>query len=210
MAIIIYKHTTAWCFFNIKYSIDIRVRQKYFSWNHVRGTGKEIFMGIELRKLAVTDGIDIYEMLQELPADENGFINRAAGMSFDEYKNWLEGKVQESEQAGIVDGWKVPSTTFWLFEDGRPVGYGNLRHFLTDRLLEQGGNIGYSIRPSDRNRGLGKTLLSLLVKEGRKLGIDKLLLTINRQNTPSLHVALANGGKIEKTTAERNHVWIEL
>lgn len=165
-------------------------------------------MGIELRKVAITDGIDIYEMLQELPADENGFINRAAGMRFDEYKEWLKGKVQESEQTGIVDGWKVPQTTFWLFEDGRPVGCGNLRHFLTEKLLEQGGNIGYSIRPSDRNRGLGKVLLSLLIDESRKTGIDKLLLTIRNENTPSLHVALANGGKIEKTTEERSYVWI--
>lgn len=167
-------------------------------------------MGIELRRLAVTDGTDIYEMLQELPADENGFINRAAGMRFDEYQEWLKGKVQESEQIGLVDGWKVPSTTFWLIEDGRPVGCGNLRHFLTDKLLEQGGNIGYSIRPSDRNRGLGKTLLSLLIKEGRKMHMDKLLITIHNQNAPSLHVALANGGKVEKTTGERTYVWIEL
>ncbi len=167
-------------------------------------------MGIELRALAVTDGIDIYEMLQELPADENGYINRAAGMSFDEYKEWLKGKVQEAEQTGIIDGWKVPSTTFWLFEDGRPVGCGNLRHFLTDKLLEQGGHIGYSIRPSDRNRGLGKTLLSLLIEESRKKGIDKLLLTIHSQNTPSLHVALANGGKIEKANEERSYIWIVL
>lgn len=165
-------------------------------------------MGIELKKVAVTDGTDIYEMLQELPADENGFINRAAGMRFDEYKEWIKGKVQESEQTGIVDGWKVPQTTFWLFEDGRPVGCGNLRHFLTEKLLEQGGNIGYSIRPSDRNRGLGKVLLSLLIDESRKIGIDKLLLTIHNENTPSLHVALANGGKIEKTTEERSYVWI--
>lgn len=167
-------------------------------------------MGIELRKVAVTDDMDIYEMLQELPADENGFINRAAGMHFDEYKEWLKGKVREAEQTGIVDGWKVPQTTFWLFEDGRPVGCGNLRHFLTEKLLEQGGNIGYSIRPSDRNRGLGKVLLSLLIEESRKIGIDKLLLTIHNENTPSLHVALANGGKIEKTTKERNYVWITL
>ncbi|MDE6219108.1 MAG: GNAT family N-acetyltransferase, partial [Lachnospiraceae bacterium] len=74
-------------------------------------------MGIELRKLAATDGTDIYEMLQELPADENGFVNRAAGMRFDEYQEWLQYKVQESEQVGLVDGWKVPSTTFWLLED---------------------------------------------------------------------------------------------
>ena len=167
-------------------------------------------MGIELRKAAVTDGMDIYEMLQELPADENGFINQAAGMRFHEYKEWLKGKVQNAEQTGIVDGWKVPATTFWLFEDGRPVGCGSVRHFLTDKLLEQGGNIGYSIRPSDRNRGLGKVLLSLLIDESRKMGIDRLLLTIQNGNLPSLHVALANGGKIEKTTEERSYVWITL
>ena len=167
-------------------------------------------MGIELRKAAVTDGMDIYEMLQELPADENGFINRAACMRFDEYKEWLKDKVQNAEQTGIVDGWKVPATTFWLYEDGRPVGCGSVRHFLTDKLLEQGGNIGYSIRPSDRNRGLGKVLLSLLINESGKMGIDRLLLTIQNGNLPSLHVALANGGKIEKTTEERSYVWITL
>ena len=95
-------------------------------------------MGIELRKAAVTDGMDIYEMLQELPANENGFINSAAGMQFEEYKEWLKGKVLAAEQIGIVDGWKVPQSTFWLFEDSRPVGYGNLRHFLTEKLLEYG------------------------------------------------------------------------
>ena len=149
-------------------------------------------------------------MLQELPADENGYINRVAGMSFGEYKEWLKGRVKNAEQVGIVDGWKVPQTTYWLFEDGRPVGSGNLRHLLTDKLMEQGGHIGYSIRPSDRNRGLGKTLLALLIEEGRKIGINRLLLTIHNQNTPSVHVALANGGKIEKTTEERCYVWIEL
>jgi predicted acetyltransferase len=171
---------------------------------------EEITMGIELRKAAVTDGMDIYEMLQELPANENGFINSAAGMQFEEYKEWLKGKVLAAEQIGIVDGWKVPQSTFWLFEDSRPVGYGNLRHFLTEKLLEQGGNIGYSIRPSDRNRGLGKILLSLLIKESKKMGMDRLLITVNSQNTPSLHVALANGGKVERATAERNYVWITL
>ena len=81
---------------------------------------------------------------------------------------------------------------------------------MTEKLLEQGGNIGYSIRPSDRNRGLGKILLSLLIKESKKMGMDRLLITVNSQNTPSLHVALANGGKVERATAERNYVWITL
>ncbi len=69
-------------------------------------------MCLEIRKLSIDDGHDIYEMLQELPADENGFIN--------------------------------------------PV-----------------------------------------------------LLTIRNHNAPSIHVALANGGKIEKITADKHYIWIE-
>ena len=43
---------------------------------------EEITMGIELRKAAVTDGMDIYEMLQELPANENAVFFRKYLMNF--------------------------------------------------------------------------------------------------------------------------------
>lgn len=166
-------------------------------------------MFLEIRKLSIDDGHDIYEMLQELPADENGFINSVKGKTFDEYKEWLKQSAQDSEQTGIVDGWRVPQTTFWLFENSTPVGVGKVRHFLTEALLEDGGNAGYSIRPSARNRGLGKKLLSFLIDESKEIGIEKLLLTIRNYNEPSLHVALANGGKIEKITAKKHYIWIE-
>lgn len=166
-------------------------------------------MCLEIRKLSIDDGCDIYEMLQELPADENGFINSMKGITFDEYKEWLKKSVKSSEQVGIVDGWKVPQTIFWLFEDNSPVGFGKVRHFLTEALLEDGGNVGYAIRPSARNRGLGKKFLSFLIDESKEIGIDKLLLTIRNYNEPSIHVALANGGKTEKITAEKHYIWIE-
>ncbi len=116
-------------------------------------------MGLTIRKLAIDDAEDIYNMLQEIPADENGFINSANGKTYDEYRLWLEKSYATSLQEGIIDGWKVPETIFWLFEDGKPVGIGKIRHYLTDRLLEAGGNIGYSIIPEARGRGLGKSLL---------------------------------------------------
>ena len=70
---------------------------------------------IELRKLSIEDGTDVYEMLQEMPANENGLMNKANGMSFAQYKNWLIAKQAESAQKSLADGWKVPSTTFWLY-----------------------------------------------------------------------------------------------
>ena len=31
---------------------------------------------LELKRLSVDDGLDIYTMLQEIPAEENGLINK--------------------------------------------------------------------------------------------------------------------------------------
>ena len=167
-------------------------------------------MGIELRKLSVHDGRDIYEMLQEMPENENGFINSVHGKSYEEYQAWLQGAAKNAEQTGIVDGWKVPSTMFWLFEDGKPVGMGKVRHFLTDALREHGGNVGYGIRPSARGRGLGKQLLARLIEECREIGVDQVLLTVQNHNTASLRVAAANGGRTEKVTADSHYIWIDL
>lgn len=167
-------------------------------------------MKLTIRKLTINDSEDIYNMLQEIPADENGFINSAHGKSYDEYKIWLEKAYATSLQKGIIDGWKVPETLFWFFEDDKPVGFGKIRHFLTDKLLEAGGNIGYSICPEERGRGLGKKLVGCLIDEGRKIGVERLLFTIRNSNIPSIKAALANGGEIEKVTDERHYISIVL
>ncbi|MCH5286888.1 MAG: GNAT family N-acetyltransferase [Christensenellaceae bacterium] len=167
-------------------------------------------MCIEIRRLSIDEGKDFYDMLQEMPADENGFINSVHGKTYEEYQTWLTGAVRNAEQTSLIDGWKVPTTMFCLLENGKPVGLGKVRLFLTDALREHGGNVGYAIRPSARSRGLGKKLLALLIVESKKMGVDQLLLTIQNQNAASIHVALANHGRIEKVTDDRHYIWIDL
>lgn len=164
---------------------------------------------LELKRLSVDNGLDIYTMLQEIPAEENGLINKANGLTFDEYKEWLIVKQRDSEQEGIVDGWKVPSTTFWLYADGIPVGFGSARHFLTETLRKAGGNIGYGIAPAFRGKGYGKELLRLLLNEAKGMGIDKVLVTILLDNIASQAVAIANGGVVTERTDERVFIWID-
>ena len=163
---------------------------------------------IELRKLSPEDGRDIYDMLQKLPKDENGLINHVCGMTFAEFREWLRLKQTESEQTGLVDGWKVPSTTYWLYVNGTPVGFGNVRSFLTDALRKAGGHIGYGIVPEQREKGYGKALLKLLLEKAHEAGIEKALLTIRSDNLPSQAVALACGGVITEKTDERVWIWI--
>ena len=164
---------------------------------------------LELKKLSVDDGFDVYKMLQEIPDEENGLVNKANGLTFDEYKEWLIAKQRDAEQKGIVDGWKVPSTTFWLYADGVPVGFGSIRHFLTEALSQAGGHIGYGIAPQFRGNGYGNEILRLLLKKADEIGLEKVLVTVDLDNIASQAVALANGGVITGRTDESVLIWID-
>ena len=164
---------------------------------------------LELKKLSVDDGFDVYKMLQEIPSEENGLLNKANGLTFDEYKEWLIAKQRDAEQKGIVDGWKVPSTTFWLYADGVPVGFGSIRHFLTEALSQAGGHIGYGIAPQFRGNGYGNEILRLLLKKADEIGLEKVLVTVDLDNIASQAIALANGGVITGRTDESVLIWID-
>lgn len=165
-------------------------------------------MDFELKKLSITDGVDIYKMLQEIPNNENGYINSVNGMTFEEFKEWLIKDDNLSKSTELIDGWKVPSSTYWLYIDGRPVGVGKIRHFLTEKLKEEGGHIGYAIRPGERNKGFGRILLKALICEASLIGIPKVLLTIRKDNIYSFKVAMACGGVVENITDIRYFIWI--
>lgn len=167
-------------------------------------------MGTELRKLSLEDGENVYWMMQQLPADENGFSNPIFERTYEEYQSWLASNVKSSQMTQVVDGWKVPQTTYWLYENNKPVGIGRIRHFLTEKLLEEGGNISYAIEPSARGRGLGKLLLSMLLIECREMGMDKALITTNKDNLASQKVIHANGGLMEKENEKYRYFWVHL
>ena len=52
---------------------------------------------------------------------------------------------------------------FWLYEknDNYVVGMIDFRHPLSDFLFNFGGNIGYSVRPSERQKGYASEMLKI-------------------------------------------------
>ena len=142
-------------------------------------------MNTELIKLSAACGRDIYDMLQSIPADENGLMNDARGLSYDEYKAWLEKRYAESLKTEVYDGFKVPQTFFFFYVDSCPVGLVKIRHFLTDRLRQDGGNMGYAIRPEARGKGYGKLLLKRLARLTLQRGCGRLEWACLDWNTPS-------------------------
>lgn len=91
----------------------------------------------------------------------------------------------------------VPSTTFWLVQEGELVGVSNLRHYLNDRIRHVGGHIGLGVRPSWRGKGLGTLLLELTLQQAQQLGITQVHVHCHKHNEPSARMIRANGGWLE-------------
>ena len=86
-----------------------------------------------LRPAARNDGEEFYDMLQHIGREENGFLNNAYGIPYDEFPAYLARKVDMAQGIGLED-WMVPASTYWLMDGNVPVGQGNLRHRLTEKL----------------------------------------------------------------------------
>lgn len=69
----------------------------------------------------------------------------------------------------------------------------DIRHQLNDTLLIFGGNIGYGIRPSERGKGYGNTMLALALEEC----IAPVLVTCRKTNIRSASVIQADRGVLE-------------
>lgn len=95
---------------------------------------------------------------------------------------------------GLPENW-VPGSTYWLLDDSRRIiGIISIRHRLNKALEFRGGNISYYVRPSERGKGYGTQMLSLALDCCREFGMDKVLITCSKENTPSARVIKNNGG----------------
>lgn len=166
-------------------------------------------MLIELKELSQQDGIEILDMIKEIGPGENGFMNSGYDMGYGDFPKYLEENANYAKGINLPEGY-VPQNIYWLFADSRPVGIGKLRHYLNDFLREHGGHIGYCIRPSERGKGYGKTILREVLKEAKEKGISEALLVCDETNTPSRKVIEANGGCLEEIRDGECKYWIEL
>ena len=123
-------------------------------------------------------------------------INGTGGLDRygDDYGGWL--KKLETDYTRKPGGEKVPARTFFLVREGdrRIVGMSNIRLALNERLRRFGGNIGYSIRPTERGKGYNKINLYLGLKVCAEHGIDRVLLDADLDNPASWRTMEALGG----------------
>jgi predicted acetyltransferase len=99
----------------------------------------------------------------------------------------------------------------WI-TDGEPeqvIGFVAIRHTLNAFLLEEGGHIGYSVRPARRREGHATRALTLALDRAAELGIDRALVTCDDDNEPSRRTIERNGGVLEDIRKARRRYWID-
>ena len=148
-----------------------------------------------LKQLSPSDGVNCFHMLQHIEKEENAFTNPVNGMSFDEFKEWLDQQHNWSMGKNLPTGY-VGQTIFWLFENDIPVGIGKIRHSLTEQSRKKGGNIGYAISSEYRGHGYGYMLLKELLQKANDMGIKEKILTVEKNNIASKKIIEKNGGTL--------------
>ena len=127
----------------------------------------------------------------------NSKINGEGGLDsyLDDYSGWL--KKLEKDRKQIANEKRVPTETYFLVRenDNRIVGMINIRYNLNERLLLNGGHIGYSIRPTERRKGYNKINLYLGLKRLDELNVETALLDCVKSNIGSSKTMLALGAK---------------
>lgn len=118
-------------------------------------------------------------------------IRRLDFRDFDNYMNCLDIKDDKGDL--------VPDSTFFCVDEERDIFVGavNIRHYLNDSLLLNGGHIGDGVRPSERKKGVATKMIALALKECKKIGIDNVLMVCDKENIGSSKSIQNNGGILE-------------
>ncbi|MCZ2402282.1 GNAT family N-acetyltransferase [Paenarthrobacter sp. Z7-10] len=126
------------------------------------------------------------------------------------FRQFVDALVADALPATKRPAGYVPCTYRWIVDGETFLGSLAIRHELNDFLLEEGGHIGYSVRPSARRRGHARQALSQALPLARGHGMERVLITCDEDNIGSRATIEGNGGIWEDSRNGKRRYWIDL
>ena len=133
----------------------------------------------------------------------------------DSFEAYLQSLDDRRHGRNLKPDW-VPETFLLADVAGVVVGRISIRHELNDHLRSNGGHIGYGVLPEHRRRGYAGEILRHGLAVARDLGLARVLLTCDEENTASRIVIERHGGTYAGATpatpeaSARRRYWIRL
>ncbi|MED1509677.1 GNAT family N-acetyltransferase [Bacillus proteolyticus] len=163
-----------------------------------------------------------YEYSEQIMEYRRAFLNSGEEphgscslQNFDSLDEWFE-KVSIQKEGKNLPFNRVPSSQFLSVENGKIIGFVNIRHRLNPELLLESGHIGYSVHPNKRRQGYATKQLRLSLAEAEKLGLKKVLITCDKVNIGSAKTIQKVGGALENEVISSNtgeivqRYWVEI
>lgn len=164
-----------------------------------------------LKPINLEDCDKEYEAIKKIPSGENGFQNKYANASKEEFVNVIIPKLIKSSQGIDIEEGKVPDTYFFLWNNDRIVGLFKVRHCLNERLRNGAGHIGFGILPEERRKGYSSIGLALAIEELKKvIKEDEIYMSCEKDNEASLKAQLNCGAYIHHSDNEHFYTRIKL
>lgn len=146
---------------------------------------------ITLKEADIRYRKDIEEFRNETLTTEKRISGGVALEEADDIIKWFEGEY-------VPHYGKVKEAVYLAFnEKDRMVGIADIRLERNEFIDNYAGQIGYTVRPSERKKGYATQILTELVKKADELGMKNLLVTCNENNTGSSRVIEKAGGRLE-------------
>ena len=136
--------------------------------------------------------------------------------SIDKWFNHLESSMKVSE---LVKKYKKDLKKVWIEQkqwalvdnDSRILGMTTLLEGFNDIYKRLTGHIGYTIRPSERNKGYGKKMLELSLEIYKGWGFSRVIVSCEEKNAASRQVILSQKGVLEeKQYRKKEDDWVEI
>ena len=114
------------------------------------------------------------------------------------YEKWIEKIIADIDIANI-EGGRVPAFSYFYIRetDNKIIGMINIRLALNDFLRNEGGHIGYCIRPTERKQHYATNMLKEALDICKTIGLNNIIVSCDKSNIASANVIKNCGGILD-------------